>query len=260
MIEPLRVVDDTQQRTLLGDLREQTSTPLSRPGTGPGQRRRSARTRSAAPHAAAPAASGAHPAAERTADAGWRTPAPSRTRRPRRARPRGPSADSTRYSSSAVFPIPGSPVSTNDRLSPRRMSSINPSSSRHSRPRPSRPLRLRSRFSGVDAVGLWTMRRWASRPGGLEGGDRQRVGELSARADPELGEDVAQVPLDGARAEEQARADLGVREPVAGELGDLALLGGQLVARLGAAPARRARPSRPARRRRARRTPPCPSP
>ena len=48
--------------------------------------------------------------------------------------------------------------------------------------------------------------------------------ELASGPDSELGEHVAQVPLDGAWAEEQAGADLRVREPVAGELGDLSLL------------------------------------
>jgi hypothetical protein len=37
-----------------------------------------------------------------------------------------------------------------------------------------------------------------------------------------------QVPLHRERAQEQARADLGVGEPLPGELGDLALLGGEL--------------------------------
>ena len=41
-----------------------------------------------------------------------------------------------------------------------------------------------------------------------------------------------QVPLDGARAEEEPRPDLRVREPVAGQLGDLVLLRGQIVVRL----------------------------
>jgi hypothetical protein len=39
---------------------------------------------------------------------------------------------------------------------------------------------------------------------------RQGVAELAARVDAELGEDVAQVVLDRARAEEQPGADLGV--------------------------------------------------
>ena len=42
----------------------------------------------------------------------------------------------------------------------------------------------------------------------------QRRAELPARADAELAEHLAQVPLDGARAEEQLRADLRVRLPV----------------------------------------------
>src|SRR5438105_4147271 len=56
--------------------------------------------------------------------------------------------------------------------------------------------------------------------------------ELAARADVELHEDLAQVVLDRARADEQPGADLRIREPVAGEPRDLGLLGGELVARL----------------------------
>src|ERR1700741_5411197 len=63
----------------------------------------------------------------------------------------------------------------------------------------------------------------------------ERAVQLPARLDGELDVDVAQVPLHGAPAEEEPRPDLRVREPVAGELGDLSLLRGQLVARLGAA-------------------------
>ena len=54
---------------------------------------------------------------------------------------------------------------------------------------------------------------------------------------PELGVHLAQVPLDGAGAEEQAGADVRVREPVTGQLGDLTLLRGEIVARLCDAPA-----------------------
>ena len=74
----------------------------------------------------------------------------------RRARRSGPSADSTRCSSSADFPIPASPRSTNDRLSPRRTSSIRSSSCAHSSVRPRRlmcgkPPRCRScADQGVD--------------------------------------------------------------------------------------------------------------
>src|SRR6266516_7128105 len=58
---------------------------------------------------------------------------------------------------------------------------------------------------------------------------------LVARVDVELGEHVVQVVLDGTRADEQPRADLGVREAVAGEPRDLGLLGGELAAGLDAA-------------------------
>ena len=87
----------------------------------------------------------------------------------------------------------------------------------------------------------------------------QRGPELAAGADPELGEHLAQVPLDGARAEEQLGADLRVRQAVAGEPGDLLLLRRELVARLGGCACAPSRPWRPARAGRARRTPPCPS-
>src|SRR3954454_19045406 len=64
-------------------------------------------------------------------------------------------------------------------------------------------------------------------PGGgwLHGrGVRQRVVELTARADAQLGEDMAQVPLDRAGADEELRADLGIRAPIAREAGDVRLL------------------------------------
>jgi hypothetical protein len=60
----------------------------------------------------------------------------------------------------------------------------------------------------------------------------QYLAELSAGADAELREHVAQVPFDGARADEQLGADLRIRAAVAGEAGDLGLLCGELVERL----------------------------
>ena len=59
--------------------------------------------------------------------------------------------------------------------------------------------------------------------------------ELVARADVEFGEHLVQVVLDGAAADEQPGADLGVGQPVAGEPRDLGLLDRQLVAGLDAA-------------------------
>src|SRR5580700_5468015 len=56
----------------------------------------------------------------------------------------------------------------------------------------------------------------------------QRLVELAAGADVELGEHLAQVPLHGAGPDEQLRADLGVGPPVACQPGDLSLLRGQL--------------------------------
>ena len=56
---------------------------------------------------------------------------------------------------------------------------------------------------------------------------RQGVLELGTRGDVELGEDLAQVVPGRATADVEAGADLGVGQPVAGELGDLDLLGRQ---------------------------------
>ena len=56
--------------------------------------------------------------------------------------------------------------------------------------------------------------------------------ELAAGADFELGEHLAHVVLDRARADEQPRADLGVGEPLVGQPRDLGLLGGQRFAGL----------------------------
>src|SRR5262249_27313363 len=53
---------------------------------------------------------------------------------------------------------------------------------------------------------------------------RQSVVELAAGAGARLSENMAEVPLHRARAEKQPGPDLGIREPVAGELGDLPLL------------------------------------
>src|SRR5215204_2218495 len=59
---------------------------------------------------------------------------------------------------------------------------------------------------------------------------RQGVAQGPAGADAELGEHLLQVPFDGAGAEEELRADLGVRPTVAGELGEVRLLRSELVA------------------------------
>jgi hypothetical protein len=55
---------------------------------------------------------------------------------------------------------------------------------------------------------------------------RQHLRELGARADAELGEDLAQVVLDRVLADEEPRADLAVRKTVAGKPRDLRLLRG----------------------------------
>src|SRR5512132_3720876 len=60
--------------------------------------------------------------------------------------------------------------------------------------------------------------------------------QFASPSDAELGEHVAQVPLDGASTQEQAGSDVRVGEPVAGELGDLTLVRGEIVAGLGDPP------------------------
>ena len=67
----------------------------------------------------------------------------------------------------------------------------------------------------------------------------QHAQELAARGDVELAEHLAQVLGDRVLADEQPRADLGVREPIAGELRDLPLPAGEIVACLDGALARR---------------------
>ena len=108
LIQPLRVVDDAQQRTLLGRLGHQAEhgeadqEPL---------RRRSRGQAEDDPERVAlwsPAAARAGRAAARTADAGSRRPAPSRTRPPPPARRSGPTP--TR---------PGTPAAPSSRSRPR---------------------------------------------------------------------------------------------------------------------------------------------
>src|SRR5690349_11144006 len=54
-----------------------------------------------------------------------------------------------------------------------------------------------------------------------------------ARRDAKLPEDLVQMPLDGAWAEEEPRTDLRVRKPVAGEPRNLLLLRRQLISPIG---------------------------
>jgi len=58
----------------------------------------------------------------------------------------------------------------------------------------------------------------------LPAGSGGASAEVFAGGDAELGEDVAKVPLDGARANEQLGGDLLVCLPVPGQPGDLGLL------------------------------------
>ena len=63
----------------------------------------------------------------------------------------------------------------------------------------------------------------------------QGVVEAHARADPELGEHIAQVPFDRPRADEELGGDLRIGVAVAREPGDVRLLRRELVARVVAA-------------------------
>src|SRR5918992_5706918 len=64
----------------------------------------------------------------------------------------------------------------------------------------------------------------------------RNAAELVARGDVELQEDLAQVVLHRARADEELCADLRVRETVLREPGDLRLLGREHAARVVGAP------------------------
>src|SRR5882724_8051436 len=68
------------------------------------------------------------------------------------------------------------------------------------------------------------------------GGRCQCSAELGARGDPELREHLVQVAADRSVRQKQALSDFAVREALGRELGDLQLLGGQLIARLGSPP------------------------
>jgi hypothetical protein len=57
---------------------------------------------------------------------------------------------------------------------------------------------------------------------------REGSAELAAGSDAELGEDLAEVPLDGAGGQEELGADLGVGAALDGEPGDRGLLRGEL--------------------------------
>src|SRR6266851_281701 len=59
---------------------------------------------------------------------------------------------------------------------------------------------------------------------------RQRVSQLRSDSDVEFGEDAIQVSADSTGREEQAFADLAVRQPIGRELSDLELLGGEAIA------------------------------
>ena len=135
-VEPLGVVDDAQQRALLGDLRQRGSAPRDRRGSGRARPRRSSRTRSGARRAAGRAAA---PAGRASGRSSWcrlaKASSISDSTPTARATVRSGAAP-IRWSSSAVLPIPASPCRTSDRLTPRRTSATSASSCAHSPARP----------------------------------------------------------------------------------------------------------------------------
>ena len=201
------------------------------PGSDPGERPPAGRTPPAAPPAGAQAAHPGRRAAARRGDAVRRTRAPSRTARPQPAR------GDTR--TPARRRIPGAPSC---RCPPRRAAPA--PSSRRPGCAAAAGRAPRTRCGGLAALA-----------GARRAGRTRARPQLFAGADAELGEDLVQVVLDGARADEQLRADLRVRLPVGGELGDLRLLGREDVARVRSVPGARSRRWPRARGGRARRTP-----
>jgi len=61
--------------------------------------------------------------------------------------------------------------------------------------------------------------------------------QLGPGREPELAEHVSQMEVDRARTEEQLRGDVPVGTPLGDQVGDLDLLGGQVVERARVAPA-----------------------
>src|SRR5262249_39824332 len=142
--------------------------------------------------------------------------------------------------SSAVFPTPGSPWTKSVPLPPFRTvsSSCLSAASSSSRPTSSRiagcsPGRGSRSTSSTTTSSL----PWSGEPSRnairrFSAGQRDAV-EFPPGADAELGIRPAEVPLDGAGAEEEPGADLGVGQPLRCEAYDLHLLRGQVVSGLG---------------------------
>ena len=132
LVQPLRVVDDAQQGTFLGRLGQQAEhgeadqEPIRRRPRGQAEDRPQRVTLWAGQPLETIEQRYAQlvQAGERQLHLGLDSRPP--------ARRSGPTPTATRCSSSAVFPIPASPRTTNDRLVPRRTSSIKPSSRAHS--------------------------------------------------------------------------------------------------------------------------------
>ena len=140
LIQPLRIVDDTEHRTLLGRLRqhaqhrqahEEPIRRLARAQPEHDLERLTLRSRKPI-----------EPVEQRPAQLMQTRVAELHLRLHAHRRTTVTSdAASIRYCSRAVFPIPASPRSTNDRLSPRRIDESASSSSAHSLERPNRPVR-----------------------------------------------------------------------------------------------------------------------
>jgi len=108
---------------------------------------------------------------------------------------------------------------------------------------PARELPADSLAPHAAEFGQYLARHWQDAARGrspaLESYDsHQGVAQVCSTGDVELGEDPIQVPPDSAVREEQALADLAVRQSFGRELGNLEFLWGEFVARFAAEPAR----------------------
>ena len=133
-VQPLRVVDEAEQRlsSATSASRLSTASPIRKRSGGP---RAQAERRRRARRAAGAAGDRDGPATARTTGAARRRRVPSRTRRPPRL---GPAADALphAYSSKADLPMPASPRRTRTELWPACTAATSWSSVAHSRRRP----------------------------------------------------------------------------------------------------------------------------
>ena len=139
LIQPLRIVDDADQRLLRAECREQARARRGRPRTDPAVHPRAYRTRCVRRLAAVPGARPAGRAPGRTADAVPRTATPSPTPRQPPARPVRRTRTPRRGRRARSCPTPASPRTTSTPLPPRRVASMTRVRISTSCSRPTRP-------------------------------------------------------------------------------------------------------------------------